>query len=1404
MEKRIIAVILSLLLSINIFTLIPIKVDAANVIECTYDGYTVTYEIQSEWANSKSIRIGITNTDESSIVNWGLKYNFNGTIDNIWDAEVYSHNADEYILRCTNYNYEIKPNQTVYFGYIASGENMTDPQSFEVCSKEIIKADGYSVKTNILSQWTNGFVAEVIIANATDIPIRAWKLDFETECQITNVWNASVVNLSENKYTIACATETFEIPANGQIVFGMQGVCGATPEFNNYVLHEVVTDGSEYVDEEIDYELDTDSDGLPDYYEEIIGSDPKTEHSDDDQLPDEYEALYLGTDPSKSDSDDNGTSDADEDFDTDGLTNLEEYNLGTAPFLEDSDYDTLSDKDEVNIHSTNPTKSDTDDDLVPDGDEVKLGLDPNSGSTNGTPDSERTFSQVVTAESEVLAAVNDDSETPFDVSLEITAAGVAESNVYARESGYSNAIENPSIIGVAPEFVYTDGLEVEEVTVKFELDNTIINNTLGTYTAESDEFKGIKRLNVFMFFEDVNMLLPVETFHDEATNTVYTTTDRMGTYCLVDMELWLDNLGIVPEITEPVEVYSDGEVSVYTDYAEETEVYASGQKYKDNFDVAFLIDARMETNENYANSRRSILEMCDIILTVSPNARIRFIQLLPIETSDGSCYNVLTHGRDNVYFTDYDTICESLSNFEPTEHNTCYVAPGLEYVIDTATRETFCFYILEKDGSKFDQMGNDISNIIGSNVTISVVSDYKDESKKDAKNLKFIPDMCNKTGGQILYVGDEKDYEENITGTYNFKNRGLGVIYGCTPKVENSYKAIIATGYKTVELNSSLQQNYEWYLDSAHYDVFRDTDIDGLCDYEEIRFATHNGRSLIDDSDPNNVKLFTYAQIVDILDDAYSYFDENEKHFYVQDGLKRYMDISGEEGEYPISLLNTYILPINSDPTHEDGDFDGIIDINDHNALSNKIEAYLLHLNKDDPKDNTNYAIDFQMDFTKFFEDESIYYSGIANASLVFAGMAYSKSGAYYYDNKKEHDYYEIRPINVEYSMSITEYMQYLGFENIEEFDLRSNDDNNINNPLNDNNVNNDYCDYEDDHVAHFYIGKKDVQFADESKTIVAVFIRGTTGVTEWISNFDIGSSIDSRFSDQRNDYDNHLGFDVAAYRVKRVVLNYMNDYNLNDPNHTTLWLTGHSRGAAIANIVAAEMIDAQFKTFAYTFATPNNTVKSKEYVESYKGIYNIVNEDDFVPVVPLEDNWGFLKYGKTYKVKMTLLNKLEWDMNMGVSYSAPDSLNELLEAFKCLANNRDECYSGDVITESFCQYVSVNKANSIEEAQKVFLNNFPADCKEYVKIKNIDLTIDGRNWRVDYITSPYVLMHYMGKILGGGLDEKLSTMLFNIGSIDKLGMISILLDDFYIIQLIKVKYPHYIDTYYILTRNVR
>lgn len=79
----------------------------------------------------------------------------------------------------------------------------------------------------------------------------------------------------------------------------------------------------------------------------------KNVDTDNDGLPDIYEISVLGTNPEKSDSDDNGISDGQEDFDGDGLDNLQEYLLKTNPFAFDTDNDGFSDNYEV-AHGMNP------------------------------------------------------------------------------------------------------------------------------------------------------------------------------------------------------------------------------------------------------------------------------------------------------------------------------------------------------------------------------------------------------------------------------------------------------------------------------------------------------------------------------------------------------------------------------------------------------------------------------------------------------------------------------------------------------------------------------------------------------------------------------------------------------------------------------------------------------------------------------------------------------------------------------------------------------------------------------------------------------------------------------------------------------------------------------------------
>ncbi|MFO7538629.1 MAG: protein kinase [Chloroflexota bacterium] len=72
------------------------------------------------------------------------------------------------------------------------------------------------------------------------------------------------------------------------------------------------------------------------------------------------------------------------DSDGDGLSDYQESILGTDPHNPDTDGDGISDWDEVFIYGTDPRKRDTDGDLLPDGDEIFVyGTDPTNPDTSG-------------------------------------------------------------------------------------------------------------------------------------------------------------------------------------------------------------------------------------------------------------------------------------------------------------------------------------------------------------------------------------------------------------------------------------------------------------------------------------------------------------------------------------------------------------------------------------------------------------------------------------------------------------------------------------------------------------------------------------------------------------------------------------------------------------------------------------------------------------------------------------------------------------------------------------------------------------------------------------------------------------------------------------------------------------
>ena len=141
-------------------------------------------------------------------------------------------------------------------------------------------------------------------------------------------------------------------------------------------------------------------------------------------------------------------------------------------------------------------------------------------------------------------------------------------------------------------------------------------------------------------------------------------------------------------------------------------------------------------------------------------------------------------------------------------------------------------------------------------------------------------------------------------------------------------------------------------------------------------------------------------------------------------------------------------------------------------------------------------------------------------------------------------------------------------------------------------------------------------QNVKDGEVLLAVILRGTDGV-EWLGNMDVGRG--SR----------HESFEKANQSLQSAIKAYISKYKL---DNIIFFVTGHSRGAAVANLLTADLNQnaAAFKTdaskvFCYAFATPNNTTAPA----ADKNIFNFTFEDDFVPQVPLK-KWGFGKYGST------------------------------------------------------------------------------------------------------------------------------------------------------------------------------
>jgi len=281
--------------------------------------------------------------------------------------------------------------------------------------------------------------------------------------------------------------------------------------------------------------------------------------------------------------------------------------------------------------------------------------------------------------------------------------------------------------------------------------------------------------------------------------------------------------------------------------------------------------------------------------------------------------------------------------------------------------------------------------------------------------------------------------------------------------------------------------------------------------------------------------------------------------------------------------------------------------------------------------------------------DSDKYYPDLAYMLMALAAAAYNDTGKQGGELTAQKAGYQSESKELYH---ITKAYEDLGFTDYQPFSY-------YNNP-------NDSA-YGSDNAACI-IGRKTLP---SNEALVLIVVRGSYGnLSEFTSDWQSNTKV------ERDSKERHKGFSRAADKVYSRLMSFMGSRYSDAAikSNTRYVITGHSRGAAVANLLAVKLGEAGIpnsKIYDYNFACPD-TVRGFTLADLRKGhenIWNICNSGDAVSVIPgiigdangelgytgldyiiekfksLFTSWG--KYGTTYFYCNNWNSAQEFDLSM-------------------------------------------------------------------------------------------------------------------------------------------------------------
>lgn len=399
----------------------------------------------------------------------------------------------------------------------------------------------------------------------------------------------------------------------------------------------VTVDGQEYtIQVDVTYQISAQAQNrVAPEIAALYGVDPDEIDSDEDGLSNYAEIYLTGTHPAMVDTDENGTSDADEDADADGISNIEEIQLGTDPAKADTDNDGITDPAEISL-GTDPSRYDTDGDTLSDNDEQLLGLNPLAQYTDGKMlDAARVFTQKLDSKNfeEQLTA----SENVAVPSLTLTTTGNINRRVSVTEAASQLFSDSRAVVGKP---VNVTGKKIGQGTITF---------TLNTAAATVNT-KTICRYNE----DGTTEYLPTD--YDADANTLSAQINGEGTYYVVDVKTMFDEMGLaMPANTVKRQARS---VSTFAAGAQTSSTDAMAQA-----DIVFLIDSTGSMEDIINCVKNNAEAFVDALKQKGVSAALALIDYQDL-TADGYDTTTVHQTGGSNWFYDLNAFKAALSGLE--------------------------------------------------------------------------------------------------------------------------------------------------------------------------------------------------------------------------------------------------------------------------------------------------------------------------------------------------------------------------------------------------------------------------------------------------------------------------------------------------------------------------------------------------------------------------------------------------------------------------------------------------------------------------------------------------------------------------------------------------------------------